>query len=179
MLCRSQHELAHAYEKSGRYGEFMATGTLARAIRAMISDGRAGRDGTARTPVPARPATRLDCRRGRRARKRTGGGAWIGVAVVVGLILIGVNSNRSTQSPAQQQPTLTATPEQAPVTVPVTVPPLPPPPEPYIVQPGDTLEKIARDNGVTVDDLLSWNPSITNPDLIDSGQAVNTKPPTG
>jgi LysM repeat protein len=39
----------------------------------------------------------------------------------------------------------------------------------YTIAPGDTLSGIANKFGVTVDALLSMNPFITNPDVIDAG----------
>jgi lysozyme len=45
------------------------------------------------------------------------------------------------------------------------------PTEPYIVQPGDTVSSIARDFGLSVDDLVRYN-GIRNPDLIFVGQIV-------
>jgi murein DD-endopeptidase MepM/ murein hydrolase activator NlpD len=41
------------------------------------------------------------------------------------------------------------------------------------VQPGDTLSKIAKRNGISVAQLLKANPQITNPDKIQVGQVVN------
>jgi LysM repeat protein len=127
--------------------------------------------------VPARPAKRSDSRRPRsrtRKRKRTGSVAWIGTAVTVVLIVVGVNLSRSTEPPAQEQPAATVS-----VTSPVVVPPLPTAATPYGVQAGDTLERIANASGVTVEDLLAWNPDIADRDAIDVGQAVITSPPTG
>lgn len=189
VLCRSHHQLAHEYEKSGRYGTFMSKGTLARATSAMISDVRAERTEAARTASPAptpttaasRPATRTDSRRprptgrGRRRGKHSGAGPLLTVAAIVALILVVSKIDWSTPAPTEQQPAATTTTTQAPV----IVPPLPPRPEPYVVQAGDTMEKIARQSGVTVDDLLAWNPTITNPDVIDIGQPVTTAAPTG
>lgn len=43
----------------------------------------------------------------------------------------------------------------------------------YSVQSGDTLSKIASDNGLTTQQIISLNPQITNPDLINPGQAIN------
>lgn len=43
----------------------------------------------------------------------------------------------------------------------------------YQVQPGDTLSKIAKRNGITVSQLLNANPQITNPDRIQVGQVIN------
>jgi len=45
-------------------------------------------------------------------------------------------------------------------------------PEPYVVQKGDTLFVIARDHGVTVDDLRRWNG--IDGDLIEVGQVLWT-----
>jgi uncharacterized YkwD family protein len=42
----------------------------------------------------------------------------------------------------------------------------------YTVKPGDTLSKIAGNNGVTVSQLLSANPSIKNASLIYAGQKI-------
>jgi uncharacterized YkwD family protein len=42
----------------------------------------------------------------------------------------------------------------------------------YTVKAGDTLSKIASSNGVTLSQLLSANPSITNPSLIYVGQKI-------
>ena len=41
----------------------------------------------------------------------------------------------------------------------------------YTVEPGDTLSKIARKFGVTVNELIGWN-EIVNPDLIVVGQKL-------
>jgi murein DD-endopeptidase MepM/ murein hydrolase activator NlpD len=40
------------------------------------------------------------------------------------------------------------------------------------VQRGDTLYSIAKENGVTVNDILESNPSIANPDVIQEGQKI-------
>ncbi|MCI0394641.1 MAG: LysM peptidoglycan-binding domain-containing protein [Chloroflexi bacterium] len=50
----------------------------------------------------------------------------------------------------------------------------PPPPTTgnYIVQPGDTLNALARRFGVTVQAILAANPSVTNPNLIYVGQQL-------
>jgi spore coat assembly protein SafA len=46
-------------------------------------------------------------------------------------------------------------------------------PEVYIVQRTDTLTKIARKFGFTLDELLAANPQIKNPRLIIPGQRIN------
>ncbi len=43
----------------------------------------------------------------------------------------------------------------------------------YVVQAGDSLSKIARNLGISVDDLLAANPQITNPNAIYVGQHLN------
>jgi hypothetical protein len=43
----------------------------------------------------------------------------------------------------------------------------------YVVKAGDTLSKIATRNGITLAQLLKLNPSITNPNKIKVGDAVN------
>ncbi len=43
----------------------------------------------------------------------------------------------------------------------------------YTVQPGDTLSGIAQRHGVSLNDLLSANPQITNPNMIQIGQEIN------
>ncbi|HWF90572.1 MAG TPA: LysM domain-containing protein [Pyrinomonadaceae bacterium] len=43
----------------------------------------------------------------------------------------------------------------------------------YKIQPGDTLTKIAKRNGISLAQLLKANPQITNPDKIQVGQVVN------
>lgn len=43
----------------------------------------------------------------------------------------------------------------------------------YIVQPGDHLMKIARTCGVSLDDLVAFNPDIVDPDLIYPNQKIN------
>ena len=42
----------------------------------------------------------------------------------------------------------------------------------YTVQSGDTLSQIAASNGVTLQEILDANPSITNPDEIQAGQTI-------
>lgn len=42
----------------------------------------------------------------------------------------------------------------------------------YTVVPGDTLGRIARRNGVSLAQLLNWNPQITNPNRIRVGQSI-------
>lgn len=43
----------------------------------------------------------------------------------------------------------------------------------YVVKAGDTLSKIATRNGITLEQLLNLNPTITNPNKIKVGDAIN------
>ena len=45
----------------------------------------------------------------------------------------------------------------------------------YTVKPGDTLSKIAREYGTTVNEIVSLNPSIKNPNLIYPGEQFTIK----
>ncbi len=44
--------------------------------------------------------------------------------------------------------------------------------ETYIIRSGETLASIASDHGISLDELLALNPSITNPNMIYVGQAI-------
>ncbi|MGW0371200.1 peptidoglycan-binding protein [Streptomyces coeruleorubidus] len=46
----------------------------------------------------------------------------------------------------------------------------------YTVKRGDTLGKIAVMHRVTLDQILEWNPQITNPDIIHPGQRIRVAP---
>jgi len=46
-------------------------------------------------------------------------------------------------------------------------------PTPYTVERGDTLSQIAATNGLTLQQLLTANPGITNPNEIYAGQSIN------
>lgn len=82
-------------------------------------------------------------------------------------------------------PTVTATPFVLPVLketpIPTATPriitptPSPTPTGEYVVQPGDTLAKIAKDLGVTVT-YLAFENGIQNPNLIFPGQKINRPP---
>lgn len=47
----------------------------------------------------------------------------------------------------------------------------------YTIQPSDTLGQIAQEHGVTVDQLMEWNPDITDPDQILSGDSISVAEP--
>jgi LysM repeat protein len=99
--------------------------------------------------------------------------AFLTVLAVIVVAFVVPALSRSTQPPTQQQPLAPASVE----TSAVVVPPLPP--APYLVQAGDTMQHIADQSGVSLHDLLSWNPTITDPDYIETGQAVVTAAPPG
>lgn len=46
----------------------------------------------------------------------------------------------------------------------------------YVIQPGDTLSKIAESFGVDINDLMALN-GITDPDHIEAGQEIEIPPP--
>jgi lipoprotein NlpD len=52
----------------------------------------------------------------------------------------------------------------------------PPPPGYYRVKPGDTLYRIALENGQNYHDIAAWN-NLTNPNQIEVGQLVRVAPP--
>ena len=47
----------------------------------------------------------------------------------------------------------------------------------YLVKPGDTLMRIALDNGQSWRDIARWN-NIENPNIIEVGQVLRVAPPT-
>src|ERR1700712_726770 len=55
-------------------------------------------------------------------------------------------------------------------------PPGPPPPGYYRVQPGDTLYRVALQNGQNYRDIATWN-NLSNPNQIEVGQLVRVAPP--
>jgi hypothetical protein len=58
-----------------------------------------------------------------------------------------------------------------------TVPP-PPTPELYTIKKGDTLSKVAKAHGITIEELLAANPAIKNPDRISEGQQITIPTPS-
>ncbi|MGI4982949.1 MAG: peptidoglycan DD-metalloendopeptidase family protein [Janthinobacterium lividum] len=55
-------------------------------------------------------------------------------------------------------------------------PPGPPPPGFYRVKPGDTLYRVALENGQNYRDITNWN-NLTNPNQIEVGQLLRVAPP--
>ena len=48
-------------------------------------------------------------------------------------------------------------------------------PSQYEVKSGDSLSKIAKEQGKSLEDILKLNPEIKNPDRIKPGQKIKTK----
>ncbi|MCY0388093.1 peptidoglycan DD-metalloendopeptidase family protein [Robbsia sp. Bb-Pol-6] len=59
---------------------------------------------------------------------------------------------------------------------PADQPPGPPPPGFYRVKPGDTLYRVALENGQNYRDITNWN-NLTNPNQIEVGQLLRVAPP--
>jgi len=59
------------------------------------------------------------------------------------------------------------------------IPPTPPSGSTYVIQPGDTLRKLAVRWGVTVNDILAVNRQIANASLIYVGQVINVPGSSG
>ena len=70
----------------------------------------------------------------------------------------------------------TPTPEPLPTETPTPRPPKKPTAQVYIVQPGDTLSKIAERFGVTIDALIKTN-MIVNPDALQVNQELTIPVP--
>lgn len=60
----------------------------------------------------------------------------------------------------------------SPITEPTTAATPGPSPMSYKIKAGDTLAKIARRNGITVDDIMAANPQISDPNDIQVGQRI-------
>jgi lipoprotein NlpD len=108
------------------------------------------------------------------------------IVVVVMVAVAGCASPRH-RAPVEQR-TGTAPPavtvSQAPAVVPNAVEPTKPPttagnagkPGYYTVRVGDTMNRIAADNGQSVRDIAKWN-NLDNPNLIEVGQVLRVVPP--
>lgn len=83
----------------------------------------------------------------------------------------GGGETTSTPSPAASQGVATSSPEP-------TVPPAPTP-QVYVIATGDTLSKVARTFGLTLEELLAANPQIIDADKVAIGDEINipVKPP--
>ena len=90
----------------------------------------------------------------------------------VGPMLLGIGgSNPGGGAPAASQPAEELTPTPIPTAKPA------PTPQVYIIARGDTMLKIAKKFGVTMEALLAANPKIKNPNKIGIGDPVNIPVP--
>ena len=119
----------------------------------------------------------------------------LSLPIAVGLVACGKKEELPAPSPApattsySEQPAPTPEPVTAPAPspepVPEAVPPVPaeatatpvvPEPQRYTVGAGDTLYRIAHDNGVSVKDLMRWN-DIKRPNRLKVGQELQLSAP--
>jgi hypothetical protein len=109
--------------------------------------------------------------------RAAGYAALLGVVAVLLFLLgpriLGLVADDDTTGAASPTPVASAaaTPSPEP-----TEPP-PPTPQVYVVKDGDTMSKIARRFGVTVEDIMAANPQIKNPDRIRIGDRITIPPP--
>jgi lipoprotein NlpD len=108
------------------------------------------------------------------------------IAAVVMVAVAGCASPRH-RAPVEQRTGTTppaVTTSQAPAVVPGAVEPTKPPttagkagkPGYYTVKAGDTMNRIAAENGQSVHDIAKWN-NLDNPNLIEVGQVLRVVPP--
>jgi lipoprotein NlpD len=112
---------------------------------------------------------------------------WGLCAAVAALMLAGCSSKSLNRAPVEDRQTKPASPVVATPTVASTVaeaPPAKPPqgsenagkPGYYTVKPGDTLIRIALDNGQSMQDVARWS-HVENPNRIEVGQVLRVVPP--
>jgi hypothetical protein len=80
------------------------------------------------------------------------------------LLGVGGRDPAATARPSTSAPVATASPSATPIPEPTA--------QTYTIKAGDTLSKIARDNGLTLEQLRDANPEITNPNLIAVGDVI-------
>jgi LysM repeat protein len=96
------------------------------------------------------------------------------VLFFVGPMLLGIGGdNGGGGAGATPRPTAAAASPSAEPTLPPA-----PTPQAYVVAKGDTMSKIAKKFGVTVEELLAANPQIKNPNKIDVGDELTIPVPT-
>ncbi len=84
----------------------------------------------------------------------------------VGPMLLGIGGNGPGLGGATPSPSPEITAPPSPTATPL------PTPEVYVVAKGDTMSRIAKQFGVTIDEILAVNPQITNPDKITIGDEI-------
>jgi hypothetical protein len=87
------------------------------------------------------------------------------------LLGIGGGGGTSSPSPSGSRPVVTAKP--------TTTTPAPPTAQVYVIKEKDTLSKVAKKFGITLEALLAANPDIKNADKISVGQQINIPTPSG
>jgi lipoprotein NlpD len=114
--------------------------------------------------------------------RRFGFGLWLGVAT---LVLTACGSKSLNHAPVEERTTRAGSPAIASVpSVPQVVVKQPQgfenagKPGYYTVKPGDTLIRIALDNGQTTQDVARWS-QVDNPNRIEVGQVLRVAPPAG
>lgn len=91
--------------------------------------------------------------------------AAIALFFLPGLLGVGGRDPATTARPSTSAPVATASPSATPIPEPTA--------QTYTIKVGDTLSKIARDNGLTLDQLLEANKdTITNPNRIAAGDVI-------
>ena len=91
--------------------------------------------------------------------------AAIALFFLPGLLGVGGRDPAATARPSTSAPVATASPSATPIPEPTA--------QTYTIKAGDTLSKIARDNGLTLDQLLEANKdTITNPNRIAAGDVI-------
>ncbi|HXZ07836.1 MAG TPA: peptidoglycan DD-metalloendopeptidase family protein [Paraburkholderia sp.] len=97
-------------------------------------------------------------------------------ACVIALSLLSACATRLDQAPVVDRSSAPAISTQAGAAPQPPVPLGPPPPGYYRVKPGDTLYRIALENGQNYRDIATWN-NLTNPNQIEVDQLLRVAPP--
>jgi LysM repeat protein len=95
------------------------------------------------------------------------------VLFLFGPTLLGIGGDDNGGVGASQTPAATEEVTEEPV---ATEPPAPTP-QVYVVAKGDTMSKIAKKFGVTIENLLAANPQIKNPNKIKIGDEITIPVP--
>ena len=113
---------------------------------------------------------------------------WFGLAMMLGLMMLGLvacSSRSLNRAPVEERTAGPAASAVASTSLPaVELAPVNPPqgfenagkPGYYTVKPGDTLRRIAMDNGQKLVDVARWS-QVENPDRIEVGQVLRVVPP--
>jgi lipoprotein NlpD len=112
---------------------------------------------------------------------------WLASIVAVVMVAVAGCASPRHRAPVEQRTGTTppaVTTSQAPAVVPGAVEPTKPPttagkagkPGYYTVKAGDTMNRIAAENGQSVHDIAKWN-NLDNPNLIEVGQVLRVVPP--